>query len=128
MRGFTLIGVQHIGNNRGKEKQMDTIILYSKSFKTKSGGNFTKFLAKHGDKTYDVVISRRFVSSVSDYHEWQLPESVTLSEDDYFIKDKEYTRKDGTKGTKMVLVLLGCQGHEPTKFEKRSFEKAEAKA
>lgn len=117
-----------IDNNRGKEKQMDTIILYSKSFKRKKGGNFTKFLAKHGNKTYDVVISKRFVSSVSDYHEWQLPESVTLSDADYFFRDNTFTRKDGTKGTKLVLVLLGCQGHEPYHFEKRSFAKVEAKA
>lgn len=104
---------------------MDTIILYSKSFKAKNGSTFVKFLAKHGDRTYDVAISKRFIASVADYHEWQLPESVTLSEDDYFIKDREYTKKDGTKGIKQVVVLLGCQSHEPTKFEKRSFDKVE---
>ena len=37
------------------------------------------------------------------------PVELSLSSHDYFIKKKEYTRKDGTQGEKYVVVITGFQ-------------------
>lgn len=92
-------------------------LLYTKSYPTKKGTIFTKYLFKsERGHTYSVNLSKD-LSTLIDYEKWDFPQLVTLYDEDYFIKRTTYTNKDGEVRNSFKLVITNVQFHEKGKFE-----------
>ena len=96
-------------------------MLYTKAFTGKNNQRFVKFFFKVEDKTFDVVLKKTLQAKIT-AEGWAMPSTVIVNEDDYFMKKRAYTRKDGTKGTAYTIVILDIVSHEPTEFEKIKLE------
>lgn len=100
-------------------------LLYTKSYPTKKGTTFKKFLFKsEKGHTYAVSLSKDLASLI-DYEKWDMPQSVTLADEDYFIKRTTYTNKDGEVRDSFKMVITNIRTHEKGKFESLHLEDIE---
>lgn len=95
-------------------------LLYAKKVTKKDGTSFDKYLIsfqgatkKH---TFTAHLSKAFAAKMT-LENWALPVELTLGGDDYFIKTRDYTAKDGSIRTSHEIVIKSCQDHKPGHFE-----------
>lgn len=98
-----------------------TGMLYTKAFTGKDGNKFVKHFLKYEDKTFDCTL-KNTLKAKTIAEGWAMPSTVTFGSEDYFVKERAYTRKDGTQGKAHEIVLLNVLSHEPTSFPKISLD------
>lgn len=103
------------------------VLLYFKTVKTKEGNKFKMPLVKVGERVFDATIKgttlEEQIKPDMRLKKLEFPVELELGEapdyEDYFIKKEHFVRKDGTKGTKNVICILGyldiSQGQFPPK-------------
>lgn len=94
--------------------------LFTKSYKTKEGKAFSKYLLRIGEKTFSTILKGDLSARIKAEH-WDLPSVVTFSDREYFVKTETFV-KDGETCKKPVVVLLAIRDHKPTEFKKVTIE------
>jgi len=100
------------------------ILLYTKKVQIDKKKSFTKFLARYRNVTYDCNLSNdckdKLESEMSASKlTYPIKVSVDINSDDYFIKVEKYTRNDGSKGEKYVIVIQDYQGLAQGEFDNK---------
>ena len=100
-------------------------LLYTKSYPTKKGTMFKKYLFKsEKGHTYAVNLSKD-LSALIDYEKWDFPQVVSMLDEDYFIKRTTYTNKDGEIRDSFKMIITNIRSHEKGKFESIHLEDIE---
>ena len=90
---------------------MKTILLYVKKFNNSKGGTFEKHFASYNGIVMEAQLTKITRPKI-EAEKLNWPVKLDLDDEDYFIKEKTFERKDGGKGTKEVLVILDYQNAE----------------
>lgn len=89
-------------------------LLYQKMVKSEKGA-FQKFLFKsEGGKTYQVHLTKKLSAQIVS-EGWELPQKITLSDSDYFVKPRNW-ESNGKSGISYDLVISSVTAHEKGKF------------
>lgn len=84
-----------------------------------------KYKASYQKHTFDIILTKDFHNQL-DYMLKQeklvMPILMTLDDTQYFTKKRHYTRKDGTDGTKTVIVISDCVALEQAEFENKTLD------
>lgn len=100
---------------------MKTILLYVKKFNNAKGGTFEKHFASYNGIVMEAQLTKITRPKI-EAEKLNWPVKLDLDEEDYFIKEKTFTRKDGSEGTKEVLVILDYQNAEQGEFKKKTLD------
>ena len=95
--------------------------LYSKKIKQKDNKTFDKYYLVVNDRTFECTITEECKVNLIKTG-FKSPFNIEMNEDNYFLKRKSYTRNDGTKGNKIICVLLGFTKCEQGEFTKITFD------
>lgn len=80
-----------------------------------------KFKGVYNERTFDLNISKECAKKL-DYEVNFYPVTLTISDDDYFVKRERYTTKDGRVASKLVIAVLGYDMWTPAQFKKRTLD------
>ena len=80
-----------------------------------------KYKGIYNGRTFDLTISHECAKKLA-YEVKEFPVTLTISDKDYFVKREHYVTKDGRKGSKLVIAILGYDAWEPAEFEKRTID------
>lgn len=104
------------------------VMLYSKHIKDeKNKKEFDKAFVSYNHKRFDCVISNDLKTKMAKAGmvlPFETPFLVELTEDDYFMKKKPYTDKNGKEKIKYIIVLLDYRSIKPTAFDKYTIDNA----
>ena len=100
---------------------MKTILLYVKKFNNAKGGTFEKHFASYNGIVMEAQLTKVTRPKI-EAEKLNWPVKLDLDDEDYFIKEKTFERKDGGKGTKEVLVILDYQNAEQGELNKRTLD------
>lgn len=104
------------------------VMLYSKHIKDeKNKKEFDKAFVSYNHKRFDCIISndlRTKMAKAGMVLPFETPFLVEVDENDYFMKKKSYTDKNGKEKTKYIIVLLGYRSIKPTAFDKYTIDNA----
>lgn len=101
---------------------METLTLYQRKItNTKNNAIFYKTFAINNGITFEVIVSQA-ANTLLQKSSVAYPMDVSVDTSDYFMKMKRYTRSDGTKGKKWVLVLLNVHDITHVEFKKVTLE------
>lgn len=106
---------------------MVEIKVYSKKFKKSDGNKFSKNFAITPNGN---VIECNLTNDCKDKmikDKQVTPVVIRLEDSDYFMKKATYTKNDGTKGTKDIIVVLDYHGIEPYDMPRTSLEEVDQK-
>ena len=102
-----------------------TGLLYTKTYPTKKGTSFTKYLFKSSKgNTYTATLGKN-VKNLINYEGWNFPQSITLDDEDYFMKKNTFTDKNGEIRDSYEIVITSIFEHEQAKFESIHLEDIE---
>ena len=79
---------------------------YKVSYK---GFNFDMYFTEECRKTFEYEVK-------------EFPITLSVEDDDYFLKKKTYKRNDGTNGSKWVMVISGYEKFTKAEFKKRTID------
>lgn len=92
-------------------------LLYTKSYPTKKGTTFTKWLFKsEKGHTYAANLSKDLQTLIA-YEKWDMPQQIELAPEGYFIKKTQYTNKDGEVRDTFKMVIVNILSHSKGNFE-----------
>lgn len=104
------------------------VMLYSKHIKDdKNKKEFDKAFVSYNHKRFDCIISndlRAKMAKAGMVLPFETPFLVDVDENDYFMKKKPYTDKNGKEKTKYIIVLLDYRSIKPTAFDKYTIDNA----
>lgn len=104
------------------------VMLYSKHIKDeKNKKEFDKAFVSYNHKRFDCIISndlRAKMAKAGMVLPFETPFLVEVDENDYFMKKKPYTDKNGKEKTKYIIVLLDYRSIKPTAFDKYTIDNA----
>ena len=104
------------------------VMLYSKHIKDeKNKKEFDKAFVSYNHQRFDCIISndlRTNMAKAGMVLPFETPFLVELTEDDYFMKKKPYTDKNGKEKIKYIIVLLDYRSIKPTAFDKYTIDNA----
>lgn len=98
---------------------MESILVYSKSFKTKNGGTFVKLKASVQGYVFDIQLSKLADAKLT-AEKLNWPVELVLDDGDYFVKNKAYTTASGESKTKEVIVVRDFQEAKQGEFAKKT--------
>lgn len=106
---------------------LKTGILYTKSYKTKDGKDFIKYLFRsEKGHTFSVTLTKKMRATI-DLEDWEMPQMVTFDLDERvgdvdvnFTKVESYESNDGELKERDILVLGHVASHEKTEFEHKN--------
>ena len=104
------------------------VMLYSKHIKDeKNKKEFDKAFVSYNHKRFDCIISndlRTKMAKAGMVLPFETPFLVDVDENDYFMKKKPYTDKNGKEKIKYIIVLLDYRSIKPTAFDKYTIDNA----
>lgn len=104
------------------------VMLYSKHIKDeKNKKEFDKAFISYNHKRFDCIISKDLTTKMTKADivlPFKNPFLVELVENDYFMKKKTYTDKNGVEKIKYIIVLLDYRSIKPTAFDKYTIDNA----
>lgn len=102
------------------------ILLYQQHINDKKHNiTFDKDKVSYRGKTFDAILSKAFRSNLSANMATaglHYPLSLDLDDKDYFTKLVQYTRNDGTVGTKAQVVILNARSITQGEFDNKSLD------
>lgn len=98
---------------------MENILIYSKTFKTKNGGTFSKLKASTRGCAFDIQLTQEADKKLSEKG-FKFPIDLTLGDKDYFIVKKNYTTSSGENRYKDVIVIRGFQEAKQGEFVQKT--------
>lgn len=101
------------------KNNMESILIYSKSFKTKNGETFAKLRASVQGFVFDIQLSRLADAKLT-VEKLNWPVELILDDGDYFVKNKTYTTASGESKTKEVIVVRDFQEAKQGEFVKKT--------
>lgn len=91
----------------------------------KHGLEFDKDRVSYRHKNFDAVLSKSFrdeLTATMIKKSLKYPLELELSNEDYFLKPKTYTKADGTKGVKTRITILSARSIEQGQFESKTLD------
>lgn len=82
---------------------------------------FEKPFIRYNNMTFEAVISKKCNDKLKDLKD-DFPLLMVISDNDYFMKQKTYTRNDKTTGRKWIVVILGFDSAVHVDFQKTTLE------
>lgn len=98
---------------------MENIFVYSKSFRSKNGCTFSKLKGSTRGFAFDLQFSKNADKKLSEKG-FSFPIELTLGDEDYFVKRKTYTAKDGEEKSKDIIIIKDFQEAKQGEFVQKT--------